>query len=292
MLLQETTHDFVLAHVRQQRLTHSKTFMMKTYLAFVRKSFQKTLTYRFELWIEVFINILFMLIYVYLWKALYTGRESVEGYDLNGILTYIIVSQTLLTFNFTLRAARIIEDKVRTGEVVTDLMKPVDFQLMMLSTSAGTSLHTMLFNMLPKFLLFYVILSISLPSSILTVCIFIISVILGYVILFSIEFLIGILAFWIVEIRGIYFVVIWGISWLLSGYFLPLEFYPDLLAKIAAVLPFRAVIYFPTVIYVGRLTGQNVIIPLLIQITWVVVLMGLGRLGYRAAFRKLVIQGG
>ena len=266
--------------------------MMKTYLAFAQKAFQKTLTYRFELWVELFINVLFMLIYVYLWKALYTGRESVEGYDLNGILTYIIVSQTLLTFNFTLRTARIIEEKVRTGEVVTDLMKPVDFQLMMLGTAAGTSFHTMLFNMLPKFLLFYVILSISLPPSILAVCIFIFSVILGYVILFSIEFLIGILAFWIVEIRGIYYTVTWGISWLLSGYFLPLEFYPNFLAKIAAVLPFRAVIYFPTAIYVGRLTGQDVISAILIQFIWVIALMCLGRLGYRAAFRKLVIQGG
>ena len=265
---------------------------MKTYLAFAVKAFQKTLTYRFELWAELFINVLFMFIYVYLWKALYTGRASVEGYDLNDILTYIIVSQTLLTFNFTLRVARIIEEKVRTGEVVTDLMKPVDFQLMMLATSVGTSSHTILFNMLPKFLLFYAILSISLPPSILTVCIFIISVILGYVILFSIEFLIGILAFWIVEIRGIYFVVVWGISWLLSGYFLPLEFYPNILAKIAAVLPFRAVIYFPTTIYVGRLTGQSVVVALLIQLIWVIVLIGFGRLGYRAAFRRLVIQGG
>ena len=49
---------------------------------------------------ELFINVLFMLVYVYLWKALYTGRTSVEGYDLNRILTYIVVSQTLLTFHF------------------------------------------------------------------------------------------------------------------------------------------------------------------------------------------------
>ena len=147
---------------------------------------------------------LFISIYVYLWKALYTGKTAVEGYDLNGILTYIVVSQTLVTFQFTLRIARVIEEKVRTGEVVTDLMKPVDFQLMLLAAGAGTSLHTALFIMLPKLLLFYGILSLSLPGSILTLGIFIVSVILGCVILFSIEFLIGILAFWLVEIRGIY----------------------------------------------------------------------------------------
>ena len=266
--------------------------MIKKYLTFTVKAFQRTLTYRFELWMELVINVLFMLVYVYLWKALYTGRTSVEGYDLNKILTYIVVSQTLLTFTFTLRVARIIEEKVRTGEVVTDLMKPVDFQLMILTTAAGTSSHTVLFNMLPKFLLFYSAFGLSLPSSLLTLSLFIVSVVLGYIILFSIEFIIGIFAFWLVEIRGIYFLVIWGLSMLFSGYFLPLEFYPAFLAKVAAVLPFRAIIYFPTAIYTGQLMGEGLVTALLIQLAWVAALAGIGRLGYRAAFRKLVIQGG
>ena len=205
--------------------------MMKKYLTFTVKAFQRTLTYRFELWMELLINVLFMLVYVYLWKALYTGRTSVEGYDLSRILTYIVVSQTLLTFTFTLRIARIIEEKVRTGEVVTDLMKPIDFQLMTLATAAGTSSHTALFNMLPKFLLFYGAFGLSLPSSLLTVFLFIISVVLGYVILFSIEFIIGIFAFWVVEIRGLYAFVIWGLAMLFSGYFLPLEFYSRFLSQ-------------------------------------------------------------
>ena len=265
---------------------------MRKYLAFSTKAFQRTLTYRFELWMELFVNVLFMLIYVYLWKALYTEQRSVAGYDLNRILTYIVISQTLLTFNFTLPVARIVEEKVRTGEVVTDLMKPIDFQLMMLATAAGTSAHTALFNMLPKLLLFYGILRLSFPPSLLTVLLFIFSVFLGYLILFSIQFIIGNFAFWLVEIRGINTFVVWGLSMLFSGYFLPLEFYPTFLAKAAEVLPFRAIIYTPTALYVGQLTGSSLVSALLIQLTWAIVLMGLGRIGYRAAFRKLVVQGG
>ena len=83
-----------------------------------------------------------------------------------------------------------------------------------------------------------------------------------------------------------------GISWFFSGYFLPLEHYPTLLAKIAQVLPFRAIIYFATAIYVGRFTGKAAVGVLLIQLIWAVALMGLGQLGYGVAFRKLVIQGG
>ena len=265
---------------------------MRKYIAFSTKAFQRTLAYRFELWMELVINVLFMLVYVYLWKALYTDQTSVEGYDLNGILTYIVISQTLLTFVFTLRVARIIQGKMRAGEVATDLMKPIDFQMMTLATAVGTSIHTVLFNMLPKVILFYVIFKLSLPPSFLTVVLFILSAVLGYVILFSIEFIIGILAFWLVEIYGIYALVIWGLHMLFSGYFLPLEFYPAFLSKVAEVLPFRAIIYIPTALYTGNLTGSNLAIALLIQLSWAIVLMAFGRICYRAAFRKLVVQGG
>ena len=265
---------------------------MRKYLAFSTKAFQRTLAYRFELWMELAINVLFMLIYVYLWKALYTDRTSVEGYDLNGILTYIVISQTLLTFVFTLRIARIIQAKMRAGEIATDLMKPIDFQMMTLATAVGTSIHTLLFNMLPKVILFYAIFKLSLPPSLLTVALFILSAVLGYVILFSIEFIIGICAFWLVEIYGIYAPVIWGLHMLFSGYFLPLEFYPAFLSKVSEALPFRAIIYIPTSLYTGQLAGRNLVVALLIQLAWAVALMGIGRLGYRAAFRKLVVQGG
>ena len=265
---------------------------MKKYLLFAAKAFQQTLTYRFELWMELVVNLLFMLIYVYLWKALYTGKTAVEGYDLNAILTYVVISQSLLTFVFTLRVARIIEAKARIGEVATDLMKPIDFQMMTLATAIGTSIHTLLFNMLPKVALFYAIFKLSLPSSLLTVFLFTLSVVLGYVILFGIEFIIGIFAFWLVEIRGIYSLVLWGLHLLFSGYFLPLEFYPAFLSKVAAVLPFRAIIYIPTALYTGQFTGSRLVSALLIQLAWAVALMGIGRLGYHAAFRKLVVQGG
>ncbi|MDE0297926.1 MAG: ABC-2 family transporter protein [Candidatus Poribacteria bacterium] len=265
---------------------------MRKYLAFSAKAFQRTLTYRFELWMELAINVLFMLIYVYLWKALYTDQTSVEGYDLNGILTYIVISQSLLTFVFTLRISRTIQAKIRAGEVATDLMKPIDFQMMTLATAVGTSLHTLLFNMLPKVVLFYVIFKLSLPPSFLTAALFIVSAVLGYVILFGIEFIIGVLAFWLIEIYGIYALVIWGLHMLFSGYFLPLEFYPAFLSKVAEVLPFRAIIYIPTALYTGNLAGSDLSTALLVQLAWATVLMALGRISYRAAFRKLVVQGG
>ena len=95
---------------------------MDAYLGFAKRGFQRAITYQFQFWSELVINLLFMYIYVCLWRALYTGRGAVAGYGRGQLLTYIVVSQTLITFQFTVGAWRIIETKVRSGEVAIDLV--------------------------------------------------------------------------------------------------------------------------------------------------------------------------
>jgi ABC-2 type transport system permease protein len=265
---------------------------MDAYLGFARRGFQRAITYPFQVWSELGINLLFMYVYVCLWRVLYTGRETVLGYDRGQMLTYIIVAQTLITFQFTVRTVALIEAKIRSGEIVIDLMRPIYFQGMVLATGLGTALHTVATNMAPKFALFAVTGVVGPPVSTPALGLFLISAALGYVILFAVEFLIGVAAFWLVEVRGLYSGVMWGINTFLSGYFVPLEFYPDWLAAIARAMPFQAMIYVPTAIYAGSLTGATATAAILGQAAWVVALLGAGRFLFRIAYRRLVVQGG
>ncbi len=265
---------------------------MEAYLSFARKGFQRAITYRFQFWAELVINVLFMYIYVCVWRALYLGRESVAGYDRRQLLTYIIVSQTLFTFQFTVRAWATTEAKVRTGDVALDLIRPVDFQGMLLATGIGTAWHTVLTNMIPKFALFAVAGVVSAPASVTGWVLFPISAALGFLIEFAIEFLFGIAAFWLVEVRGLYALVMWGICGFFSGYFLPIEFFPRPLAAIAQMLPFSSMIYVPSAIYAGSLTGSTAWAAVLRQLIWTIVLMGAGRLVFEVGRRRLVVQGG
>jgi ABC-2 type transport system permease protein len=262
------------------------------YLSFAQRGFQRAITYRFQFWTELVINLLFMYVYISLWRALYSGRSAVGGYARPQLLTYIVVSQTLITFQFTIRVWSILEQKVRTGEVAIDLMRPVDFQVMTLATSAGTAMHTLLTNMLPKLSLFALAGVLGRPASPLALLLFPASAALGFLVLFAIEFLIGISAFWLVEVRGLYALVMWGITGLLSGYFLPLEFFPRWLAAIAHALPFPAMVYTPAAIYAGSLSGSGAITAVLGQLAWVVALFGGGRVLFSVAYRRLVVQGG
>jgi ABC-2 type transport system permease protein len=262
------------------------------YYCFAQRGFQRAITYRFQFWAEFVVNLLFMYVYLSLWRALYTGRSAVAGYGRAQLLTYIVVSQTLITFQFTIRAWSILEQKVRTGEVAIDLMRPVDFQGMTLATAAGTALHTLLTNMLPKLALFALAGVLRRPASLLALVLFPVSAALGFLILFALEFLIGISAFWLIEVRGLYALVMWGITGLLSGYFLPLEFFPPWLAAIAHALPFAAMVYTPAAIYAGSLSGSGAVTAVLGQLAWVVSLFAAGRLLFGVAYRRLVVQGG
>ena len=91
------------------------------------------------------------------------------------------------------------------------------------------------------------------PASALALGLFPVSAALGFLVLFGVEFLIGISAFWLVEIRGLYTLVMWGMAAFFSGYFLPLEFFPAWLKVVARALPFPAMVYTP----VGRLRGHR-----------------------------------
>jgi ABC-2 type transport system permease protein len=265
---------------------------MDAYLGFAKRGFQRAITYQFQFWSELVINLLFMFIYLCVWRALYSGRASVGGYGRGQLFSYIIVSQTLITFQFTVRAWAGIEAKVRTGEIVIDLVRPIDFQGMILATAVGTALHTLLTNMLPKFVLFALAGVVRAPESPLAWGFFPISAILGFLVLFGIEFLVGVLAFWLVEVRGLYALVMWGIAGLFSGYFLPLEFFPRWLGTIAHALPFAAMVYTPAAIYAGSVPGAAIIPAVLGQVAWVVALLGAGRILFAVARRRLVVQGG
>jgi ABC-2 type transport system permease protein len=265
---------------------------VEAYLGFAKRGFQRAITYRIQFWSELVINILFMYVYLCVWRALYHQQGAVEGYDRAGLLTYIVVSQTMFTLQFGVRAWVMIEGKVRTGEVAIDLVRPVDFQGMILATAVGAAVHILLTNMVPKFTLFCVAGMVQPPASALALGLFPVSVALGFLIVFGVEFLIGISAFWLVEIRGLYTMVMWGVAAFFSGYFLPMEFFPGWLKGVAQALPFPSMVYTPSAISVGSLAGLAAIAAVLKQLAWAVALVGVGRLLFAMAHRRLVVQGG
>jgi ABC-2 type transport system permease protein len=117
------------------------------------------------------------------------------------------------------------------------------------------------------------------------------SLILGWVISFTWRFLINLTSFWTPDARGILrfsFVI----SWFLTGFLMPLRFYPDWIVRIAYLTPFPYMFNTIIEIYLGVVTGQALVESILLQAAWALGLITLGQIVMRSGIRKLVIQGG
>ena len=79
---------------------------------------------------------------------------------------------------------------------------------------------------------------------------------------------------------------------ILSGVVVPIPFFPLFLQKISRVLPFQYISDLPFRIYVGNIHINSCIIPILIQITWLILLIILGNVLMKKSLKRVVVQGG
>jgi viologen exporter family transport system permease protein len=98
-------------------------------------------------------------------------------------------------------------------------------------------------------------------------------------------------AFWLLDYRGVSLVAV-ILTNLLSGFVIPVAFFPHWLRTLADLTPFPSMIQLPVNIITGYTTGGTVIRALVVQAIWVVALLAAGQLLFARGRRHLVFQGG
>jgi ABC-2 type transport system permease protein len=261
------------------------------YLKFAMKSFQKQLAYKFEYFVGVLNGFLFIFIFTSLWRAIYEGAESTvdTGFNLNSIIAYAI-------FAMVIRISMSMDDmstigKVRSGAIALDLLKPMNYFLMMLSESLGQSMFHWFTRVIPILAVCLILFDVSMPVSVAHYALFFAAWGLGYFIMFMINFLFGLIAFWTIETFS-FQLMKYGLYTLFAGGIVPIDFFPDWARPVADILPFKYVLYVPTSFIIGHIGGVEALKLLAIQALWVVGLGVMSWMMWSAARRKLVVQGG
>jgi ABC-2 type transport system permease protein len=108
---------------------------------------------------------------------------------------------------------------------------------------------------------------------------------------FLLFYTIGLLAFWAQEVWGI-FESTRIIGLVLSGGVFPLTIFGDKGLALLSWLPFKYIIFFPLEIVTGRLTLAESISGLLIQLSWIALLLLLSHLIWRQGCKKFIALGG
>ena len=252
-----------------------------------RRSFLRISTYRAATAAGVFTNTVFGFLRVYILLAVLDARPGLAGYDEADIATYTFVTQGLLATVYSFAADEIAE-RVRTGEIVGDLYRPVDFQGYWLASDVGRFAFQLLFRGIPPVVLGSLVFDLALPADVGTWLAFLTSVCVALVVSFGIRYLASLSAFWLLDTRGVWQMTA-VVSMFLAGMMVPLGFLPHDIAQVVLWLPFAAI----SQLSIDVLLGHADVAPVLArQAMWAVALIVLGRVVTRRAFRKVVVQGG
>lgn len=264
---------------------------MKILYGFIRTAFHDAAIYRIDFWVSL-LSVFFMMYVNYaIWYILYRQSPGAFGVTLQQMTTYGALGVLLFPIlGTTNRTRHYIATQVRAGSLEVDLMKPLDFMLHMLGRNIGEVAVQLLTRGLPGLLFGYLILGIRLPATAQTAVAFAVCLVLGYLIYFGVNFLIGMLAIVTHDIRSYN----WAYNSLIrftSGEVIPLWLFPPVLGAIVAVLPFQAIYFVPLSIYVGAYPG-SLAAAIGTQVLWATAVLLSCRFIWHHFQRRITVQGG
>jgi ABC-2 type transport system permease protein len=260
------------------------------YLALAALAIQQRFAYRSNVALDLVVNLAQLVAQMYLWRNVFANTPQVGSYDLARMQTYILVGYIVSSITFSFVVFMVI-DLVRTGAIATVLTRPIDFMYAQLTEALGDAVVRGAVSLVIGVLLSMFFFHASLPASPAAGLLFALSLMLSFLVRVTFDFCISLFACYTLNGRGLHWIQ-WGVVGIFSGALIPLEFFPDWLKTIAALLPFQAIVSTPLNIYLGNVQGTAAWMAIGLQAFWVFVLWLLGRLLIRPSLQALEIQGG
>lgn len=268
---------------------------MRSFVAFLNKEKRAISLYRVDYLLKLCYGFIAMYGIKSLWVALYSQDPAIVGRALPSMITYamLAVALDMIFYPSAMDSAPniYIAQRIRTGLIDADLLKPMDFQLQILMQNSGATLFAALGVVLPTWILAAIFLGMQLPPTIIGGATFLLSCVCSYLLLFSLNFLLGMVSFVTTDIRNITLTYS-GLVGVLSGKLIPIWIFPAWLQNICAALPFKHIFETPLNIYTGEYVGSAIIQGIMMQLAWASALMVIGHFVWRKVYRYLSVQGG
>jgi ABC-2 type transport system permease protein len=264
---------------------------MRLYWEVARRGYRRYAAYRSATLAGAFTNSIFGLLRAYVLLAVFAHRSLVGSLTATDTVTFSLVAQSMAMVLSVFTMSTEMPLRIRTGDIVGDLYRPVDFQRYWLAQDFGRAAYQAVWRSLPPFLAGALVFHVQLPHHPVTWLWFAISVLLALLVSFAIRFLIGLSAFWLLDDRGLNQLVIVAQSFL-SGFIVPIQFFPHWLEALSRALPFAAIVQIPIEIFLEKPSGGGLIGGLALQALWAGVLLVAGHLVLAVATRRVVVQGG
>jgi ABC-2 type transport system permease protein len=264
---------------------------VRAYTALAAAGFRRFATYRQATFAGALTNVVFGFMRGYVLFSIAGPAGNLAGYDLSQLAAFVWLSQGLLAVVNAWGQLDLAE-RVRSGDVVADLLRPVAPMPLYLCTDLGRAGFAMLTRFVVPVGVGMLVFDFYLPRHAVSYLLFAISLLLALLVSFCARYLIGLAAFWLLDVRGLImlWVFLWGAG---SGLYFPLPLLPEWAQLVLWIgTPFPTMIQAPLDIAVERGGFSHAGLALLAQLVWLAIGLLACRVVQARAWRKLVVQGG
>jgi ABC-2 type transport system permease protein len=263
---------------------------VRAYFLLFLQSARASFAYRQSVWGSLFSAGISYAVPVLVWRAVYAANPAAPALSAGVLFPYLLLAGCL-NYAIAMNVEHRVGQRIRSGLIATDLLKPVDFQLAQLSQAFSDGLFNVTLCA-PILAVTYLTLGrAALPADAVAFLSFLPSLFLAFAIMFSISFIFVQAAFFTYSGYGI-FAARTAMQQTFSGVSAPLSLFPIWLQHTSEWLPFRHTVHTPLSIYLGWVQGPELWRALGAQLGWAVLLFLAGRAILAFSLRRLEIQGG
>ncbi len=263
------------------------------YLSVFKLGLQNTFVYRWNYFLRALFALVPLAGTVFLWRAIFNERGGgMQGYDYGSMIYYYLLMILVSNLVTPTEDEWQIAADIREGQINSFLTKPLSYLAYRFSLFLSGRLVYTIVTIVPIALIFvYFREFIRLPSSGAAYFCSFISLLMAAMIQFFITYSIAMMAFWILEISTIVFIV-YSFEYFLGGQMFPVDIMPPAIQAVMKWLPFYYELFCPIAIFLERLKGAAMVEALGIQTGWLLATWAIAHLMWKRGLGHYQAVGG
>jgi ABC-2 type transport system permease protein len=271
---------------------------MKKYFHVIGIGLQNNLQYRVNYLTRTLFSFIPLFAMLSLWRTIYAGNSGTgarNGFSQAEMIFYYLLVAVVDVLTAVNEDDWQIAADIRVGAISQFLLKPVDYlwYRLCLFFSGRIAFVAMAAVPLGVFIFCFRHYCVA-PASGTALLLFPVSLVLTALLQFFISYAMAMLAFWLLEISTLIF-ILFAFEYVASGHLFPLSLLEakfPLLEHVLFLTPFPYQMYFPVGLYMGKIAGADLWHGLLMQFLWVLLAYGLARFMWRHGVKKYSAFGG
>ncbi len=263
----------------------------------LRTCIEERLVYRADFALGTLFRFLPIVTQIFLWSAIFAvgtshERSKIAGFGFEDMVAYFLLAMVARAFSSMPGLASGIADDIRSGAINKHLTQPIDMLGYLFWHRVAHKLVYYAVAIGPFALVFWLCRDYfpGWPDG-FTIAAFCVSLVLAFFVGFLLDALIGLIAFWFLEVSSLLFIYMM-VNYFLSGHMIPLDLLPGALHTLVQILPFKFLAYTPAAIMLGRYTHAQLANELLIALAWIVMLSIANRVAFARGVRRYGAYGG